>query len=237
MPKAAPRALFLHGAGAWGGQWAVWRRMFEAADWLVETPDLRPAADGLAVTRLGDYVEQATVLLDAEPVDVVIGASLGGLIAVAASAQVAVAHRPRALVLVNPLPPAPWAHALPPVVAEGDVVPWRSQGRFASTHRALREVAFVDQQFAFRHWRDESARVLRDAQVGMTLPASGVVTLIVASEADDTIPPALSAAYAQGIGASLCRVPGGHIAPVMGASAVAAAQASLAWLAPHLSVP
>ncbi|WP_397608336.1 alpha/beta fold hydrolase [Silanimonas sp.] len=232
-----PRALFLHGAGAWGGQWVIWRRLFEAEGWQVDAPDFEPAAGGLAATRFDDYVAQAVDAVEAAPVDVLVGASLGGLLAVAAMARVAQASRPRALVLVNPLPPAPWIAAVPPFTNSSDVVPWCSEGRFASTQRALPEAGFADQQLAFRHWRDESAAVLHEAHAGLPWSDTGVPTLLIASDADEAIPPAVSGAYAQGIGASLCRVPGGHVAPVMGPSAVRSAQAALAWLAPALSVP
>ena len=156
-----PRALFLHGAGAWGGQWAIWRRVFEAEGWRVDTPDFAPVPGGLAATRFEDYMAQAAGWLEEAPVALLVGASLGGLVATSAAARVAPSARSRALVLVNPLPPAPWATGLPPLDASGDVVPWRSQGRFASTRRALPEAAFTDQRLAFAHWRDESAAVLR----------------------------------------------------------------------------
>lgn len=226
-----PSILFLHGAGAWGGQWAIWRRMFEAEGWRVDAPDLQPAAEGVRATRFDDYVTQAIATIDAVPREVVVGASLGGLIAAAALVRMAAVRRPPRLVLVNPLPPAPWAAHVPAVDVPDNVVPWHSQGRFASTQRALPCRGFADQQWAFRHWRDESSTVLREAHAGIVLPECGIPTLVIASDADETIPAAVSAAYAAGIGASLCRVPGGHIAPVMGASAVVAARSTLAWLA------
>ena len=232
-----PRALFLHGAGAWGGQWAIWRRVFEAEGWRVDTPDFAPVPSGLAATRFEDYVAEAAGWLEEAPVALLVGASLGGLVAAFAAARVAPAQPPRALVLVNPLPPAPWATGLPPFDASGDVVPWRSHGRFASTQRALAGMSFADQQLAFRRWRDESAAVLREAHAGRPLPAPSVPTLVIASDDDDDIPPTMSAAYAQGIGASLCRVAGGHVAPVMGSTAAVAAQAALAWWAARLSRP
>ena len=225
-----PRALFFHGAGAWGGQWAIWRRIFEAEGWQVETPDFQSVAGGLAATQLDDYLAQAAAMIEASSLAALVGASLGGLLAVAAGPRIAPLAGPDRLVLVNPLPPAPWAADLPAFDAMGDVVPWHSAGRFPSTRRALPDAGFSDQQFAFRHWRDESAAVLRRAYAGMSLPRPVVPTLIITSERDETIPPRVSAAYAEGIGASLCPVTGGHLAPVMGPSAVAAARAALAWL-------
>lgn len=240
--RASPRALFLHGAGAWGGQWAIWRRVFEAGAWQVDTPDLQPAAAGLAATRLDHYVEQASAALRAcaasdpgaitdqrRPPTLLVGASLGGFVALAAAARAAPDARPRALVLVNPLPPAPFAANLPPLALDGDIVPWRSQGRFASTVRALPDASFTDRQLAFRCWRDGSAAVLREARAGVVLAVPMLPVLVMASVADDAVPPEVSAAFANSIGASLIRVPGGHVDPVMGASAAAAAHAVLGW--------
>lgn len=247
---ASPRAvLFLHGAGAWGGQWAIWRRVFEADGWRVATPDLQPVAAGLAATRLGDYLAQSLGAFDALRADVpagggdagpvLVGASLGGLVALALAAHLAGRERlaqgpsdgaPSALVLVNPLPPAPWAADLPSIALEGEAVRWRTQGRFGSTVRALPAVPFADRQLAFRHWRDESTAVLHEAHAGLVLPAPRMPALVLASDADADVPPGVSAAFAEGVGASLVRVPGGHVEPVMGATAAAAARAALAWL-------
>ncbi|GAB3733130.1 hypothetical protein GCM10028794_10450 [Silanimonas algicola] len=231
----SPRALLLHGAGAWGGQWAVWRRVFDAEGWRVDAPDFTPAPGGLADTRLQDYVDEAARWLETTPATALIGASLGGLVAAAAAARVPEVIRPRALVLVNPMPPAPWADALPSLDAGGAVVPWRSMGRFASTQRALAGAGFADQHLAFRHWRDESAAVLREARAGVAVRSTGIPVLVIASDEDDDVPPMVSEAYARGIGASLCRLPGGHVAPVMGRSAAAAAGVAVAWLASSLS--
>lgn len=227
---AAPRALFLHGAGAWGGQWAIWRRVFAAAGWRATAPDLQPAAAGLAATRLDDYVAQAVEAFGTPP-PVVVGASLGGLIALAAAARVP----PRALVLVNPLPPAPFAARLPGDDPPGDGVPWASQGRFDSTCRALPGSSFADRLHAFRHWRDESAAVLRDARAGVVLPPPCVPVLVIASDDDASVPPALSVEVAGALGAGVVRVPGGHVDPVMGTSAAAAAALALGWLQGVLS--
>lgn len=224
------RALLLHGAGAWGGQWAIWRRVLEAEGWHVDTPDFQPAHDGIAATRFDDYVAQAVAMIEAAPVDVLVGASLGGLVAAAAVARIAPEVRPRALVQVNPLPPAPWAAQLPAGEHSDDVVPWRSQGRFDSTRRALPEASFADQQFAFQQWRDESAAVLREARGGVALAPPRIPTLVVASGGDTDVPLDVTAAYAADLGADVLRVPGGHLAPVMGAVAAVCAQSALRWI-------
>ena len=240
VTRAAPCALFLHGAGAWGGQWAIWRRVFEAEGWRTSAPDREPAAKGLAATRFNDHLAQSIEAFEALGGDdarppVLIGASLGGLLAFAVAAQRRSAHAsiaPAALVLVNPLPPAPWAARLPALRSEGDadVVPWHSQGRFASTLRALPDASFSDRLQAFRHWRDESAALLQEAHAGLVLEATSAPVLVIAGEADTDVPPGVSAAFAQGIDASFLSVPGGHIDPVMGGSAATAARLALTWL-------
>ena len=259
---ASRRALLLHGAGAWGGQWTIWRRVLEAEGWQVDTPDLQPAASGIAATTLADYRAQVRAYASTQPdAFLLIGASLGGLLAVAcahealrdgddaASTARGAMPRPGALVLVNPLPPAPFAAALPADASDapadaGDspstaayaprIRPWHSQARFDSTRRALSTSSFADQQIAFRHWRDESAMALREARAGLALPSlervlAALPTLVIASDDDADVPTALSARFAASTGASLLRVPGTHVDPVMGASAAAAARAALAW--------
>lgn len=237
--RGGPSAVLLHGAGAWGGQWAIWRRVLAAEGWAVATPDRQPVAAGWAATRFEDYVEQTVVAMQQLPEAPVllVGASLGGLLALAVNGRLPPDRRPRAMVLINPLPSAPAAAGLPPFDSSSALVPWHAEGRFASTRRALPQASFRDQQWAFRGWRDESARVLRDAYAGMHVPPPDVPTLVIASEEDRDVPLAVSMAHADALGATLCRLPGGHVAPVMGESAVAAARAALDWVRPRLSRP
>ena len=232
VAKGPGRALFLHGAGAWGGQWAIWQRVFEARGWTVACPDRQPAPGGLVATRWNDYHRQGVAALrnvaGPQPVPVLlVGASLGGLLALAAGSE----QTPSALVLVNPLPPAPWAAGLPPDAFAGDLRRWRSEGRFESTRRALPQASFADAQRAFRAWRDESAAVLREARAGLVLPVPTVPVLVIAGCDDTVVPVALSAAFAAAIAARFEAVPGDHLAPVMGASAVLSAECALAWFA------
>ena len=82
----ARAALFVHGAGGGGWEWNVWRGVFEAAGFHVEAPDLMPARSDVTATRLQDYQAQVRAALAALPRPrVLVGASLGGLLALNAA--------------------------------------------------------------------------------------------------------------------------------------------------------
>ena len=102
-------ALLVHGAGGGGWEYELWRDAFEQRGWRVVARDLQPGASGLAATSVDDYVGQlAQWLPPAERSSelVIVGASMGGALALRAAATL----RPTALVLVNSVVPRPWAH-------------------------------------------------------------------------------------------------------------------------------
>lgn len=108
MRKRVP-IVMIHGAfcGAWA--FASWRALFERRGFSVYTPTLRhhasydEAAHSLAGVGLRDYLADLSVLIDTlETAPIVIGHSLGGLLA----QMLAATMRVRALVLLAPL--APW---------------------------------------------------------------------------------------------------------------------------------
>lgn len=160
-------------------------------------------------------------------VSVVVGASLGGLLAM----KVATAVPLRALVLVNPLPPAPWHAMLPPRAASPAVIPWGRTASLASTRRALPDASDATREWAWRRWRDESGAVVDAARAGVLQARPTCPVLVIASEADDDVPVAASAALAQAWGASLWRLPGAsHVGPLLGRGAAACAEQVAAWV-------
>src|SRR5687768_3584762 len=151
---AIRHAVLVHGAGGGGWEWNVWRRVFAAHGLETDALDLRPVDAGLPATCFEDYAAQVRAVLDAVPRPcALVGASLGGLLAMACAGAA------DALVLVNPLPPAPWADLLPSREWP-DTVPWGRNARLASTRRALPDSDDATALFAFRRWRDESGAVL-----------------------------------------------------------------------------
>lgn len=229
-----PCAIFVHGAGGGRWEWNVWRRVFAAHHWRCSAADLPAAAAGLAATRLDDHIDQVVAAAQAlrdggagiqcEPV--LIGASLGGLLVLAAAAHV----RPSALVLINPLPPAGIAITEHDEYA-GDIVPWGSRRSLASTLRALPDADDAARLFAFRRWRDESAAVLRAARAGIPVAQPSCPVLVVASEFDDDVPPATSRLLAGSLGADLHVVAGAsHVGPLLGRAAASIALDVLRWI-------
>lgn len=225
-PVGLRHAFLLHGSGGGGWEWNIWLRVFRARGWQVQAPDLQPVAQGLAATRLHDYIEQARIAIEAMPTPrIAIGASLGGLLACANASRV------DALVLINPLPPSPWQQLMPSFSRGGDIVPWSSTASLAGTRRALRDADDATCLYAFRRWRDESVAVLREARDGVSLPMPARPMLMIVSGKDEDVPESASLAFAESLGARVLRLPGAsHVGPLLGRSAAAVAGQAVDWL-------
>ncbi|HEV8695503.1 MAG TPA: alpha/beta hydrolase [Lysobacter sp.] len=224
MPSIG-HALLLHGAGGGGWEWNIWRGVLAAHGIEAVSPDLQPAPDGLRATTFDDYLEQARAALEILPQPrAVIGASLGGLLAMGC------ADAADAVVLVNPLPPSPWASQLP-VRDWPDVVPWQRDARLASTRRALPDADDATALFAFRRWHDESGAVLRAAHGGIAIYRPACPVLCVMSTQDEDVPPSLTRALAAEWKADLLQAPStSHVGPLLDRNAAMVAEQVAAWL-------
>lgn len=233
MPPAADwgwtmagAVLAVHGAGGGGWEWAVWAPVLAARGWRLRAPDLAPAATGLAGTRFEHYqaqVEQAGLALPAP--GVLLGASLGGLLALAAGTRVG----PAALVLVNAMPPAGVGAAMTPR-RWPQVVPW-STAPLAGTVADLPDADLASARWAHRRWRDESGAVLTQAQSGIVVAAPPCPVLVLAAELDRDVPPSQSRALATALAADFVQVDGcGHLGILYGDRAATAAALVAAWL-------
>lgn len=229
-PRTATTAIFVHGAGGGGWEWAIWQRVFAARGWNVLAPDLIAGAGGIAQTQLEDYSTQVRAWCAATAAPrVLIGASLGGLLALmlAAPAQAA------ALVLVNPLPAAGFVQGIRPEYP--DVIPWGRARSLAGTRAAMPDADDAACLHALRRWRDESGAVMRAAALGMSVAAPDCATLILASELDTDVPPATSRAMAERIGAEFRLLPGAsHVGPLLGRTAADTAASAFDWCAATL---
>jgi pimeloyl-ACP methyl ester carboxylesterase len=222
----ARNALLVHGAGGGAWEWNLWHGVLEAQAIAAHALELQPAPAGLAATALQDYRAQVHEALQALPHPrVLIGASLGGLLATMCADQA------DALILVNPLPPAPWHRQLPRRDRVEAVVPWQRNARLASTRDALRDADNASAVFAFRHWRDESGRVLGEANAGIEVERPVCPTLLIASAQDQDVPPGIIRAMAGQWRAELLEtLAASHVGPLLGGEAPAIARQAVAWL-------
>jgi pimeloyl-ACP methyl ester carboxylesterase len=219
------QVVCVHGAGGGGWEWAIWARVLGARGFGVFAPDLLPAARGLATTRFEDYRAQVLEWCRGmSEAPVLVGASLGGLLALTVVRDVSAS----ALVLVNPLQPSGLVDSLP----SPTVVPWRSRRTLASTRRAMPDADDAARIHAFRRWRDESGAVLDEARAGVAIEAPGCPVLVFASEHDTDVPAESSCLLAATLEADFDQVAGAsHVGPLLGRSAARTAERVADWLA------
>ncbi len=216
MPSLSkPSVLFLHGAGGGGWEWNIWKRVFQAHGYECHAPDFLPVISGLENTRIEDYsVQVRQHLLSMPSPKVIIGASLGGLLALMNAGHA------DAIVLINPMPPAPLHLQMPQKEKYPAIIPWRTKASLQGTRRALFDSDAMTCLFAFRHWRNESGVVMNAAMVGVKIDAFNRPVLMAASELDTDVPFHISEQLANNLNASFSFLPKtSHVGPLMGRSA------------------
>lgn len=218
--------VMVHGAFVGGWSFERFRAPFEAAGHRVLTPDLRghgPRARGKSLigVSMRDYADDVAALcrtLDAPPI--LIGHSMGGLVAQLATRQV----RPKALVLLAPSPPwglAGWSveeamtafgAQMAGLLSNGAVEPSRAVMRRYSLDRMSRAEAAP----ILARLRRESAQALRETlnwwldpfmttSIGAgPLPAR---SLVISGEADAVHPAATGRLVADRIGGAFMSFP------------------------------
>ncbi|MEO8365786.1 MAG: alpha/beta fold hydrolase [Pseudoxanthomonas sp.] len=219
-------ALLIHGAGGGAWEWNLWRGVLEAHAIAVHALELQPVVSGLVATTLQDYrIQVHDALLALPRPRILIAASLGGLLAALCAEQA------DALILVNPIPPAPWHRQLPRRDWSGEVVPWQRNARLASTRDALGDAEEASAVFAFRRWRDESVAVLREAEAGIEVEKPACPALLIASARDQDVPREIIFAMA---GEWQCdrleTLAPTHVGPLLGREAPRIARQAVAWL-------
>lgn len=224
-----PRPLLLvHGSGAASWEWVLWREALAGSPRRVHAVDLVPDPDGVAATSLDHYLGQVVRALDeCGRATVVIGASLGGLLALAAVAEVPAA----ALVLVNPVPPAGTPGWPKRGLRFPEVVPWGVR-RVAETVSGLPDAAPVLPRGLPERWRDESGAVMRAAFEGYAVLSPSIPSLVITGTLDEEVPTGVALAAARRLGADAMRLVGvSHLGALLGRRAHGAARLALAWAA------
>lgn len=218
-------AVLVHGAGGGAWEWNVWVGVMRAYGIDPHAVELQPTAAGLGITTLDDYVTQVRDrLLSLPRPRVIVGASLGGLLAAMCAADA------DAVILVNPVPCWPW-HAQLPARQWSGVVSWQRDARLETTRDGMEDADPASALFAYRRWRDESGAALRAAWAGIEVAPPTCPALFLVSAADDDVPPAVSLAMASEWAARPVKaLAASHVGPLLGKAAAPAAEQAVAWL-------
>jgi alpha-beta hydrolase superfamily lysophospholipase len=217
----------VHGAGGGAWEWLIWQRVFAAAGAHTQAFDLMPPDPNaaLAQTHYSHYLAQVQSQIAMYQPSVLIGASLGGLLA-AEAVSVSPSSSVRALVLAAPmlksgvndvgltLPVKQWAHAT----------------ELAKTARALPDADAAAVAYAHARWRDESASVLNTAYAGRDFASPTTATLMLIAENDRDVPDAGLRAWASAEHMDVQTVRGAsHAGLLLGRSAASTAELVHRW--------
>ena len=230
MHEPNKTAIFIHGAGGGGWEWNSWVPAFKKAGWVCIARDLVPAKAGIAETKFDDYVAQIEQMAGQHKGDriVLIGASMGGIIALKASESIG----PAAVVLVNSVGPKGIQPGKPKTWPK--VVEW-SKGSLKETQDSMPDSDEATIQFAFRHWRDESGSVLSEISSGIAVNAPQCPVLVALGEQDTDVPNLVGIEMARQYGANLHIFKGmSHVGPLLGTKAPKVAAWVLNWLDEHV---
>ncbi|MGH7349824.1 MAG: alpha/beta hydrolase [Candidatus Rokuibacteriota bacterium] len=200
--------LFVH--GMWGGSWYLRNYVYAAAQagWDAWALNLRghgesPVPGGLGRATLADYVADVRRCLEPLAPAVVVGHSMGGLLA----QKAAEGGRVAAAVFLTSAPPRGINALGWPVLSRmARYVPAMLAGRAFTVSRAHADFLFLNgltldqREWAFPRFGAESGRAARELAWGSLGVEAGSVrcpTLVVGAEHDRITPPALQKRIAQ----------------------------------------
>jgi pimeloyl-ACP methyl ester carboxylesterase len=214
----------IHGTGGGGWEYALWQPVFNAAGYRAIANDLLPAAGGLAATRIADYLQQVQSWLPAQEPVILVGASMGGLLALKVAEQMTLAT----LVLVNSVPPAgvgaPRSHQPRPAI-----VRW-ANGQLEETRTALFDSDENTIQWAWPRWRDEAGAVMNAMDAGIPVQPPRCPTLVVLGELDTDIPYQTGLELATWARADVLLYHGmSHVGPLLSRRAEEVAEMVILW--------
>ncbi len=228
--QPAKVVVLIHGAGGGGWEWDKWIPTFKKEGWVCLNYDLIPNTKGIAKTEFADYANQVKNWVKPhQPCRLVmIGASMGGILALKASEDL----HPDALVLVNSVGPKGFGH--PKASSYPSVIEW-SKGTLKETRDSMPDSDESTIQFAFKHWRDESGRVLNTISNGVSVVPPICPLLVVLGAKDTDVPNAVGRAMAKQFMGDLKVYRGmSHVGPLLGTRAPEVALDTLTWLNKHV---
>ena len=232
LPAAPPAGtvVMIHGAGGGGWEYRFWTPVWKRARWTVVAPDLRPASAGLASTTFADYTLQVRRWArGARRPLVVVGASLGGALALSTAADL----KPDALILVNAAGTEPSARKdeIPAIVR------W-ANGPLKDTEDAMPDSDRATVLDAAPRWRDESGEVLRRLREGIAFGGWKAPALVILSEEDADVPPPASERLATRLSADTFRYARmSHVGPLLSRRAAEVAETARLWAERRVKEP
>jgi len=218
-------AVLVHGAGGGGWEYDLWRPVFESAGMRFIAKDLTPAPGGLTKTAFPDYLRQVVSAAPKQGKVVLVGASMGGILAIKAAEQL----QPAALVLVNSVPPKDIARARK-TSEYPEVVRW-ANGPIKETRDAMPDSDEKTIRWAWKKWRDESGAVMNALSAGVAAQKPRCPTLVVLGEKDTDVPYATGLELARWASADVMLYRGmSHVGPLMSTRAHEVAKAVTLWI-------
>jgi pimeloyl-ACP methyl ester carboxylesterase len=226
LALAPTTVVMVHGAGGGGWEYDLWKPVFERAGYRVVARDLLPASDGLAKTGFEDYVRQVQAWRPVGGNVVLVGASMGGILAL----RSANLERPSALVLVNSVVPMPVAMGYKNLPKSPPIIRW-ANGPLKDTEVAMPDSDRKTILWAWKRWRNESGAVMDELRAGIVAERVACPTLVVIGEKDRDIKPEESRKLAAYLKAEVHSYKGlSHVGPLMSTRAREVAQRVVAWL-------
>lgn len=217
--------VMIHGAGGGGWEYDFWKPVFQKAGYKVVARDLMPAKGGLAHTNFTHYVDQVVSWCPKSGRVVLVGASMGGILALKAAEKVT----PSAIVLVNSVPPADVAQ-LPFNQPAPDVVEW-ANGPLKDTEDSMPDSNRKTILWAWKKWRNESGTVMNQIRTGIIVEKPNCRSLVVIGENDTDIPPAVSRQMASHFSSKILAYPKmSHVGPLLSTKAKTVAADVIHWL-------
>ncbi len=214
----------IHGAGGGGWEYTKWAPVFTAAGYRFIANDLLPTHGYLAATTFDHYVEQVKAWLPTDGPLILVGASMGGILAL----KVAEIIQPAALVLVNSVLPA--GVGVPrPAKMYPPIIEW-ANGSLDETTTALFDSDEATIAWAWPLWRDESGAVLQEIASGISVQPPSCPTLVLLGTGDTDIPYQSGLALAAWASADVHLYHGmSHVGPLLSRRAEGVAQMVVTW--------
>lgn len=221
----------IHGAG--GGAWEfdyIWKPIFESQGYHnFRSIELVPSSTGIEETQFDDYVNQIISSIDDRIPVILIGASMGGVLALKSAERVKCAG---VILVCSTLPIevksledyAMKDRLYPPIVRWAD-------GRLQDTIDAIPDADYETCKYASKLWRNESGSVLNAITAGIPCKKLSCPSLVIIPGDDNSIKPFSQLKLAEYLVSNhLTYDSMSHVGPLLGVKANCVALDVINWI-------